>query len=385
MTLEEIQRWLDRRIRSESRNQFGLALLGGASGVSVTLLTTALGTCAISLAAHQIAEIGRAFRDWQISFETTPQNIAFIGVAFLALQLAGLRSRNADYIFYLPQADWRSNESAFQIIAALWYILLDFVYAGPRLILFSRERWRLRKEYRFLNQLVCSRVLYVLHCRRKRVPFTELKRLVPEFTEDNSLSPMLLIRGVMHLQSDPPGLGLNSELGKQLGSAPAMSDFDFGPHEPTPSGSTEPRADRKPNEWRDTGSRSSPSSPSFRCTGCRRKFRLRNLRAGVVFNCPLCDQEFETLADSQGRIRVQQRSEYYDPTADIELSGELTNAYLTLGLPPNSSPDEVKKAYRRLMKEFHPDMAANLSEHEREEFGERSKEINQAYADIIGK
>jgi DnaJ-class molecular chaperone len=102
-----------------------------------------------------------------------------------------------------------------------------------------------------------------------------------------------------------------------------------------------------------------------------------------VFKCPLCEQEYETVADMLGRVRVQLKSDYYDPTPDIELTGDLAGAYMKLGLPPGCTADEVKKAYRRLMKSFHPDKAANLGEPERIQFEERSKELNRAYSDIV--
>lgn len=387
MQLEDIEAWLARRIRSESRNQLGFSILGGASGVALTLLTTALGAATITLGVHQFVEIGRAYWDWGFTFDSNPLNIALIAIAFLALQLAGVARRTGDYIFYLPQADWRSNESAFLVIRALWAILLDIVYSGPRLVRFSYERWALRREFHKLDQLLCARTLFVLHCRNKRVPFSELATLVPDFDEDESLPQLLLIRGTLLLPSDPPGLSLNSELQKEFGGPPSPTRFDFAPRPSDPE-----RHSTSSNSTAGTsqsGSTVNPerahSDPSFRCTGCRRKFRLRNLRGGVVFKCPLCEQEYETIADMLGRVRVQLKSDYYDPTSDsdIELTGDLAGAYMKLGLPPGCAAGEVKKAYRRLMKSFHPDKAANLGEGDRIQFEERSKELNQAYSDIM--
>lgn len=47
--------------------------------------------------------------------------------------------------------------------------------------------------------------------------------------------------------------------------------------------------------------------------------------------------------------------------------------YLVLGLPEGAEMQEVKKAYRRLAKETHPDLGGD---------GERFKEINDAYTAI---
>jgi molecular chaperone DnaJ len=48
--------------------------------------------------------------------------------------------------------------------------------------------------------------------------------------------------------------------------------------------------------------------------------------------------------------------------------------YTTLGLSPDSSAAEIKKAYRRLAMKYHPDRNNGNSESE-----ERLKEINEAY------
>ena len=58
----------------------------------------------------------------------------------------------------------------------------------------------------------------------------------------------------------------------------------------------------------------------------------------------------------------------------------MTNPYTVLGIAPNATDDEVKKAYRELAKKYHPDNysdspLADLAE-------EKMKEINEAYDSI---
>lgn len=62
----------------------------------------------------------------------------------------------------------------------------------------------------------------------------------------------------------------------------------------------------------------------------------------------------------------------------------LGDAYAALGLSPDASDAEVKRAYRRLMSQNHPDKLAarGLPESMREVAEERSREINTAY-DLI--
>ncbi len=56
----------------------------------------------------------------------------------------------------------------------------------------------------------------------------------------------------------------------------------------------------------------------------------------------------------------------------------MTDPYSVLGLSPGASDEEVKKAYKRLAKKYHPDIAGNS-----EEAAHRMQEINAAYDQII--
>lgn len=60
------------------------------------------------------------------------------------------------------------------------------------------------------------------------------------------------------------------------------------------------------------------------------------------------------------------------------------NAYKILGVDPNASDDEVKKAYREMAKKNHPDLVSNLGEDVRQAAEKKFQEINQAY-EIIKK
>jgi DnaJ-class molecular chaperone len=56
----------------------------------------------------------------------------------------------------------------------------------------------------------------------------------------------------------------------------------------------------------------------------------------------------------------------------------MLNPYETLGVAPNASHDDIRKAYRKAAKETHPDLNPGKPEVEK-----RFKEINAAY-DIVG-
>ena len=60
-------------------------------------------------------------------------------------------------------------------------------------------------------------------------------------------------------------------------------------------------------------------------------------------------------------------------------------AYQILGVPKNATAKEIKKAYYKLSKEFHPDMVSHLGEEFKEVAEEKMKDINMAYQILKGK
>ena len=59
----------------------------------------------------------------------------------------------------------------------------------------------------------------------------------------------------------------------------------------------------------------------------------------------------------------------------------MKNPYDVLGVPENASDDEIKKAYRALSRQYHPD--ANVNNPNRDQAEEKFKEIQQAYQAIV--
>lgn len=60
--------------------------------------------------------------------------------------------------------------------------------------------------------------------------------------------------------------------------------------------------------------------------------------------------------------------------------GTVEWAYRTLGVSPSASNDEIKAAYRRAIRQVHPDRFASASEYQQRIAAHRAQEINRAYA-----
>ena len=59
----------------------------------------------------------------------------------------------------------------------------------------------------------------------------------------------------------------------------------------------------------------------------------------------------------------------------------MTDPYQVLGVSPTATDDEVKKAYRKLCKIFHPD--ANVGKPDAAQAEKRFMEVQQAYEEIM--
>ncbi len=79
---------------------------------------------------------------------------------------------------------------------------------------------------------------------------------------------------------------------------------------------------------------------------------------------------------SQGPGASQSRQRGVAESAEERM---LKSAYAVLGCSPSSSNDHVKAAYRKLMRDHHPDTMARSSVQDQERAKARSQEINKAY------
>jgi DnaJ like chaperone protein len=86
-------------------------------------------------------------------------------------------------------------------------------------------------------------------------------------------------------------------------------------------------------------------------------------------------------------IAMVQAQQHYAYTGDIHrpaTASDLREAYAVLGVPESATDDEVKKAYRRLMNQHHPDklVSKGLPEEMMKMATEKTQEIKKAYEQI---
>ncbi len=85
------------------------------------------------------------------------------------------------------------------------------------------------------------------------------------------------------------------------------------------------------------------------------------------------------LAQLEAMLRAQ-RAFRKSPEGEVD-AARVSNAYATLGVDRSSTNDDIKKAYRRLMNQHHPDKlaASNPGEAEIAQAEKRTRDIRMAY------
>jgi DnaJ like chaperone protein len=103
-----------------------------------------------------------------------------------------------------------------------------------------------------------------------------------------------------------------------------------------------------------------------------------------LFGIAIADRQFDKSEENV----IEQISEYMgvDPSDFASIKAmfvrNINNAYDILELTPDASDEEVKKAYRRLAIQYHPDKVAHLGEDIKKAATEKFQALNAAYEQI---
>lgn len=74
--------------------------------------------------------------------------------------------------------------------------------------------------------------------------------------------------------------------------------------------------------------------------------------------------------------------EFFVPRAAV-VDAQKSQAYATLGLRPGADPTDVKRAFRRLVRDLHPDTNLAASTGERQHLSERFQRVTEAYKTLV--
>ena len=74
--------------------------------------------------------------------------------------------------------------------------------------------------------------------------------------------------------------------------------------------------------------------------------------------------------------------DYQPPSQPKQPTYGMQQAYTTLGLTASATDDEIKKAYRKMAMQYHPDRQINASETEQKWAAEKFRAVQKAYEHI---
>ncbi|MBX3044489.1 MAG: J domain-containing protein [Candidatus Kapabacteria bacterium] len=92
------------------------------------------------------------------------------------------------------------------------------------------------------------------------------------------------------------------------------------------------------------------------------------------------DEELKRIIDELNSEKVNNKER--NQNRENYSSSPLSKYYNILGLSPNSTIDDIKNNYKKLMKEYHPDRFAKFDDNTRKNAERKSQEINEAYTKI---
>ncbi len=91
-------------------------------------------------------------------------------------------------------------------------------------------------------------------------------------------------------------------------------------------------------------------------------------------------RQYSQYRQSAGRTQQQKYSQDSGSRTDENRGAD--DPYTVLGISRTASQEEIKKAYRKLVLQYHPDKVAHLGDEFKALAEERFKQIQQAYQEI---
>jgi DnaJ like chaperone protein len=131
----------------------------------------------------------------------------------------------------------------------------------------------------------------------------------------------------------------------------------------------------------------STTTTSFDCLGCGTTLRLHLREFQATYRCPSCRSEYKSV-QAQGEppvflvvpsSRPNTKSPHEPRSQNRPVPPDVRNALALFLLDNDASFDQVRHAYRELIKQYHPDKVAHLGHELRKVAELKTKEINSAF------
>jgi hypothetical protein len=118
------------------------------------------------------------------------------------------------------------------------------------------------------------------------------------------------------------------------------------------------------------------------CPSCKQKIRFKVPLNRDIGKCKKCSSRFELHMDESGHIHItklDEKEKYHDSENEIK---NIENCFEIHEINQNSTPTEIKSAYRKKMMEYLPDKVEKLGSKLNIIAEEESKKFNTAYSTL---
>jgi DNA-directed RNA polymerase subunit RPC12/RpoP len=177
--------------------------------------------------------------------------------------------------------------------------------------------------------------------------------------------------------------------GKEYADTATVCPIDLRPLEDVAtSGNGEHRQERQRPPVMEPDRPDQILTASFSCFRCGGGLRIRLPRAEAAFRCPKCRAEFRATKAGDSPLvfvvvpdmsQFTSRASDGSPRRKREIPRDVLIALSAFGLEEAATFDQVRSAYRELVKGYHPDKVAHLGPDLRRLAEAKTKEINSAY------
>jgi hypothetical protein len=123
----------------------------------------------------------------------------------------------------------------------------------------------------------------------------------------------------------------------------------------------------------------------FSCVECGQPLLIPEEAIGRILECPSCGLEYEAWRDGRGIMHLENKHAGAKRRTRISF-GDAAGTdcpYQILGVDKDCTIEEVKHAFKILIKQYHPDLVANLGVELRELAAHKARELNDAYQKLL--
>lgn len=372
-----VRHWLERKVRARVAANLTIALTHVVLGLMLLVGTAWFAAWVLLAGFGRVVEIARHNFGVPLRYQESERGLLVLAAVMLVLLVAGNARSGAVNLGQFGQFNWRSRAGTFAALAALGAMFSRVLYLGPSLLVQAVGFFQKWSRWKNLDREIIAEVLHLLAGESHRVAYEEIARRIRGFSHSRTVPQLHLIDGILFLTAPPGGLALTSELREELSGR--------GVHRETGAGAHEFRDNRRTHA--DAANRARGRRVVFLCGGCQLKLRVLIASENISIKCPRCRAVYRVCGIEGGRIQMQRVSSGFrqrkppppppPPPPRAPFDHEL------LGVKRDATAEEIKHAYRSLLKANHPDFFANAAPEERARAEEYTKQLNQAYRSMM--